>query len=116
VDEIYIVFFILTVVSFGFAGYFLYLTKGKKLIIKRSERDENNKVNFSIGIDDQGFSSLDSKKGIKLEGYKVSDMVKTINSFTDSFNKGNKRVNAASAIISVIAGIGYLISAILMPS
>ena len=112
-ENIGIIFYILSGVSFLFSIYFFYLAKVKKLEIK-----ECLKIDKSTGLvirfdNDEGTMGMIAPDAI-IGKYKISDVVNTINSFIFSFNKKNKRVNIASAIISIIASIGYFVSAILL--
>ena len=91
-EKIYIVFYVLSVVSFGFAGYFFYSLKVKKFVINKSEGKKDSKGEVSIGLSSDGLMDIRGKKGIKIDGYKVSDIINTINNFIISFNKINKNI------------------------
>ncbi len=111
-EKIYIVFYILSGISFVFSGFFFYLMKVKKFVIKKSEEIEDIEENTGIVFGSDGMKIRGSD--IVLSGYKVSDIINTINNFTHSFNKINKKVNIASGSVTAVAGIGFLISAIIL--
>ena len=112
-EKIYIVFYVLSGISFVFTVYFFYLTKVKKLVIKKNEEKEGSEKATGIMFGSDGIMKIEGSDTI-ISGYKVSDIINIINSFTSSFNKINKKVNIASGVVSAVAGIGFFISAVIL--
>lgn len=78
------------------------------------EAHENKKNYVFIG----GGKMIETMKicseEVILGKYKASDIVKSIETFSQNFNKTNKRTNLASGIISILSAASLFISGIII--
>jgi hypothetical protein len=87
-----IIFFILAVANFVFAGYYFYESRKRADKISKKTVDEINE-----GAEQKVGSKVTINANIiSLGQYDFSKVIKTINSYIDNFNKTNKNVNRAT--------------------
>lgn len=105
-----IVFIILAVANFGFAGYYFYESR------KKADKISKETIN-KIGEEEKkhsGSSIIMKADNINFNQYNFSQVIKTINAYIDNFNKTNRNVNIATGIVSIIAAIVLIISGIII--
>lgn len=110
-SNLYIIFFILSATNFGFAIYYFRISIKSADKISKKIINEINKGKEQIIGNQKPHSSVTIKAdNININQYDFSQVIKTLNSNIDHFNKTNKNVNIATGIVSTIAGIALLIS------
>ncbi len=96
-----IFFFVLSVIYFIFAGYFIYISKIK---LERIPKEIKKEIGTFVKIN----------APLIIKNYNFEDVINRLDLLIDCFNNTNKRVNIATSAVTFIAGLGSLASAIII--
>lgn len=111
INFIRLVLFILAGMFFIIGIWFFFLAKVKKIIIPKIKTE--NYIHPSIKLDENKSLKFDCED-VTFGKYKLSDIIKTIDTFTYNFNKVNKFTNIASGIVSIISSFSLILSGLLV--